>query len=98
MQRPVCAGWRVAGEEPLRAHLTRSRRALAIPPIFIFNLTLRHRVLQPDVPAAELVPGDVVHINVGDKVPADVRIIRLKTTCACCCSIRTAFSEVALFS
>lgn len=38
----------------------------------------------PDVPASELVPGDIVHINVGDKVPADVRIIKLKTT-----SVRT---------
>ena len=28
----------------------------------------------------QLVPGDVVFINVGDKVPADVRLIKLKTT------------------
>jgi Ca2+-transporting ATPase len=36
--------------------------------------------LVPDVPASELVPGDIVHVGVGDKVPADVRIIKFKTT------------------
>jgi len=45
---------------------------------------MRDGALVPDVPAADLVPGDVVHINVGDKVPADVRVIKLKTT-----SVRT---------
>ncbi|KAK9815793.1 hypothetical protein WJX72_009539 [[Myrmecia] bisecta] len=32
-----------------------------------------------DLPARELVPGDLVELHVGDKVPADVRIISLKT-------------------
>ena len=41
---------------------------------------LRNGVLVPDVPSSELVPGDVVDVRVGDKVPADVRIIKLKTT------------------
>jgi len=45
---------------------------------------MRDGELVPELPAAELVPGDVVIINVGDKVPADVRVIKLKTT-----SVRT---------
>jgi len=44
----------------------------------------RNGKLNPDLPAAELVPGDLVEVNVGDKVPADLRIIKLKTT-----SVRT---------
>ena len=43
---------------------------------------VRDGELVPDVPATELVPGDIVHIGVGDKVPADLRILKLKTTSA----------------
>jgi len=32
-----------------------------------------------DLPARELVPGDVIDLSVGDKVPADARILELKT-------------------
>jgi Ca2+-transporting ATPase len=32
-----------------------------------------------DLPARELVPGDVVELNVGDRVPADMRLVTLKT-------------------
>ena len=39
---------------------------------------IRGGELVPDLPAEELVPGDIVEIGVGDKVPADVRILRLK--------------------
>lgn len=31
------------------------------------------------LPARELVPGDIVDLNVGDKVPADIRLLTLKT-------------------
>ncbi|KAJ7556513.1 hypothetical protein O6H91_05G086600 [Diphasiastrum complanatum] len=34
----------------------------------------------PDLPARELVPGDVVELRVGDKVPADMRLAYLKTS------------------
>eukprot|EP01039_Chlorochromonas_danica_P004296 gene4296-4716_t len=40
---------------------------------------LREGVWHSDFPAAHLVPGDVIHLRVGDKVPADARIIYLKT-------------------
>ncbi len=32
-----------------------------------------------DLPARELVPGDVVELSAGDKVPADMRLVVLKT-------------------
>ncbi|TDH66215.1 hypothetical protein CCR75_005432 [Bremia lactucae] len=32
------------------------------------------------LPARELVPGDVVEIRVGDKIPADMRLLSMKTT------------------
>ena len=33
-----------------------------------------------DLPARELVPGDIVELSVGDKIPADCRLAELKTT------------------
>ena len=41
---------------------------------------IRDGELVPDLPASELVPGDIVEVNVGDKIPADIRVLRLKTT------------------
>ncbi|KAL9934297.1 hypothetical protein V8E36_006753 [Tilletia maclaganii] len=32
------------------------------------------------VPAADLVPGDILHLTVGDKIPADARLISLSTS------------------
>jgi len=33
-----------------------------------------------EIPSRELVPGDIVELRVGDKVPADCRVAQLKTT------------------
>ncbi|KAL3622290.1 Calcium-transporting ATPase 2, endoplasmic reticulum-type [Castilleja foliolosa] len=41
---------------------------------------LRDGYLVPDLPANELVPGDIVELRVGDKVPADMRVAILKTS------------------
>lgn len=42
--------------------------------------TIRDGYLVPDLPARELVPGDIVELRVGDKVPADMRVAVLKTS------------------
>nr|GME05193.1 calcium-transporting ATPase, endoplasmic reticulum-type [Ipomoea batatas] len=41
--------------------------------------TFRDGYSVPDLPARELVPGDIVELRVGDKVPADMRVAVLKT-------------------
>lgn len=41
---------------------------------------LRDSYFVPDLPARELVPGDIVELRVGDKVPADMRVAMLKTS------------------
>ena len=39
----------------------------------------RDGTLLSELPARELVPGDVVEIHTGDKVPADIRVVQLRT-------------------
>jgi Ca2+-transporting ATPase len=41
---------------------------------------LRDGVWQSGIEAAELVPGDLLEIRVGDKVPADARLLELKSS------------------
>jgi Ca2+-transporting ATPase len=41
---------------------------------------LRQGVLQANIPAAELVPGDIIQLRVGDKVPADARVVELQSS------------------
>jgi len=40
----------------------------------------RNSAWDGEVQAADLVPGDVVYLRVGDKVPADCRLLQLKTS------------------
>ncbi|KAF3780311.1 Calcium-transporting ATPase 1 endoplasmic reticulum-type [Nymphaea thermarum] len=41
---------------------------------------LRNGTYVADLPARELVPGDIVELRIGDKVPADMRVAKLKTS------------------
>lgn len=41
---------------------------------------LRSGMWNNDFPASELVPGDIIYVKVGDKVPADCRVLSLRTT------------------
>ncbi|XP_058738174.1 calcium-transporting ATPase 4, endoplasmic reticulum-type-like [Vicia villosa] len=38
---------------------------------------IRNNERVPSIPAKELVPGDIVELKVGDKVPADMRVVEL---------------------
>eukprot|EP01029_Cantina_marsupialis_P021355 TRINITY_DN50_c0_g5_i2.p1 TRINITY_DN50_c0_g5~~TRINITY_DN50_c0_g5_i2.p1 ORF type:complete len:1015 (-),score=363.90 TRINITY_DN50_c0_g5_i2:317-3361(-) len=40
----------------------------------------RGGVFHPEMLARDLVPGDIVEVKTGDKIPADLRVIKLKTT------------------
>lgn len=44
------------------------------------SCVLRDGVWINEFPASNIVPGDIVYVRVGDKVPADGRVIGLKTT------------------
>ena len=41
---------------------------------------LRNGKWYHSLPASHLVPGDIIQIQVGDKIPADCRLLQLKTT------------------
>lgn len=41
---------------------------------------LRDGVWQGEMLVKDLVPGDILYLRIGDKVPADCRVVRLKTT------------------
>lgn len=41
---------------------------------------LRDGIWKGELPVAEVVPGDIIYLRVGDKIPADARILSLKTT------------------
>eukprot|EP01041_Mallomonas_annulata_P012034 gene12034-25221_t len=45
-----------------------------------FSCVLRDGVWQNDFPVSDIVPGDIIYLRVGDKVPVDGRLIGLKTT------------------
>lgn len=47
------------------------------------------------LPAGELVPGDVVEVTVGGKVPADMRVIALLTTSLRVDQVCAVFAAVA---
>lgn len=55
---------------------------------------LRHGHLTM-LPAGELVPGDVVEVTVGGKVPADMRVIALLTTSLRVDQVCAVFAAVA---
>ncbi|XP_061366638.1 calcium-transporting ATPase 4, endoplasmic reticulum-type-like isoform X2 [Gastrolobium bilobum] len=40
-------------------------------------MVIRDNVKIPNLPAKDLVPGDIVELKVGDKVPADMRVVEL---------------------
>lgn len=40
---------------------------------------LRDGKLVSDLPSRELVPGDIVEVSAGDRIPADLRLLTLKT-------------------
>ncbi|XP_013421498.1 calcium-transporting ATPase sarcoplasmic/endoplasmic reticulum type isoform X1 [Lingula anatina] len=46
----------------------------------IAKVVRKHNKGVQRIRASELVPGDVVEVSVGDKVPADIRIIRIHST------------------
>ena len=41
---------------------------------------LRQGVLQANLPASQLVPGDIIQLRVGDKIPADARVVELQSS------------------
>jgi Ca2+-transporting ATPase len=58
---------------------SRAEHAIAaLSQAMLTEATVRRAGRTERIPAAELVPGDVVIVKAGDKIPADVRLIRVK--------------------
>jgi len=57
----------------------RAEEALdAIRDMLSLHATVTRAGERHEIPAEELVPGDIVHLGSGDRVPADLRLIRVK--------------------
>ncbi len=57
----------------------KAERALdAIRDLLAPNATVRRASRRQTIPASEIVPGDIVLLQSGDKVPADLRLLRTK--------------------
>jgi magnesium-transporting ATPase (P-type) len=50
----------------------------ALAQSFVAEATVMREGKQQQLPAAQLVPGDLVWLEAGDKVPADLRLIETK--------------------
>ncbi|MCH4270733.1 porin [Kerstersia gyiorum] len=61
---------------PDLARLARSLKDRRVPVLRRLNLYGQDEALARLVPASLLVPGDIIELNAGDIVPADVRLIR----------------------
>jgi P-type E1-E2 ATPase len=62
------------------------RATAALPRVCCSQATVIRNGQRDEVDAKDVVPGDIVLVKVGDKVPADCRIIRLETS-ACCAEV-----------
>jgi cation-transporting P-type ATPase F len=59
---------------------SRAEKALAaLTKMVVTECTVRRAGRKVRLPAADLVPGDVVLLQSGDKVPADLRLVRLRS-------------------
>ena len=74
-------GWALAGVAVLNAAFTfaqtmRAERAMrALRDLLPQVVTVRRSGVERAVPVAELVPGDVLRLTEGDRVPADARVV-----------------------
>lgn len=50
----------------------------AIQGLLSSKATVTRNGIKSQIPASELVPGDLVHIEPGDRVPADIRLVKSK--------------------
>jgi cation-transporting ATPase F len=58
---------------------TKAEKAVeALSKMVVTEATVRREGRRQRVPSAQLVPGDVVLLQSGDRVPADLRLIQVK--------------------